>query len=82
MKGQAPERSRRDASFSWSGAIWTGIMAVAMYGLYCLHEYRVLSEEQIVLLAFVAVPIAAFLLSRKGQVRGETAGARKDERSE
>ncbi|MDE8652829.1 hypothetical protein [Novosphingobium album (ex Liu et al. 2023)] len=83
MKGQAPERSPPDASFTWPRAMWTVIMAVLMYGLYCLQDYHILSEEQIMLLIFLAVPIAAFALSGAGQVRadrGEEGRAGKDKR--
>lgn len=71
MKGQAPERSPPDASFSWPRATWTVLLAALMYGLYCLHDYRILNEEQIMLLVFIAVPVAAFVLSGRGQVRAE-----------
>lgn len=72
MKGQAPERSTAGSPFTWSGALWTLIMAALMLGLYALQDYRILSEEQIMLLIFLAVPIAAFVLSGAGQDRSQS----------
>lgn len=71
MKGQAPERPRAGSPFSWAGATWSVIMAAIMYGLYALHDHHILSEEQIMLLIFIAVPIAAFVLSGAGQDKSQ-----------
>ena len=50
------------AVFTWSRALWTLLFAGLAFALYCL-----LSEEQTMLLIFLAVPIAAFFVSGKGQ---------------
>lgn len=63
MKGHAPKRSSPGASFSWHGASWTVVMGAAMYGLYCLRDCRILTEDQIMWLVLIAVPVAAALLS-------------------
>ncbi|WP_255326444.1 hypothetical protein [Sphingobium sp. EM0848] len=42
-------------------------MAAAAYGIYFLHQHRVVTEEQLMLFIFVLVPTAAFLLSGHGQ---------------
>ena len=55
------------AVFTWSRALWTLLFAGLAFALYCLSKYRLLSEEQIMLLIFLAVPIAAFFVSGKGQ---------------
>lgn len=55
------------AVFTWSRALWTLLFAGLAFALYCLSEYRLLSEEQTMLLIFLAVPIAAFFVSGKGQ---------------
>lgn len=57
------------AVFTWARALWSIVLAGLTFGLYCLSEYRILSEEQIMLLIFVAVPVAAFFISGKGQDR-------------
>ena len=72
MKGQAPERPSAGSPFSWSGAIWSVIMAALAYGLYALQDNRILSEEQIMLLIFIAVPVAAFIMSGSGQDRSQS----------
>ncbi|HEX7854827.1 MAG TPA: hypothetical protein VF503_14145 [Sphingobium sp.] len=74
MKGRAPERPNAGSPFSWSGAMWSVVMAAITYGLYALQEYRILSEEQIILLIFIALPTAAFFLSGSGQDRSESGG--------
>ncbi len=72
MEGRTPERSPAGSPFSWSGALWTVIMAALMAGLYALQDYRILSEQQIILLILLAVPIAAFVLSGAGQDRTQS----------
>ena len=74
MKGQAPERPSAGSPFSSSGAIWSAIMAAIAYGLYALQDNRILSEEQIMLLIFIAVPVAAFILSGSGQDSSQGGG--------
>ncbi|WP_395396120.1 hypothetical protein WBP07_22625 (plasmid) [Novosphingobium sp. BL-8A] len=53
--------------FSWTGAIWSGVAAVSAYCLYYSHRHGILTEIQIELLVFLAVPVAAFVLSGIGQ---------------
>jgi len=55
------------AVFTWPRALWTLLLAGLTFILYCLNEYRLLREEQIMLLIFLAAPIAAFFVSGKGQ---------------
>lgn len=55
------------AVFTWPRALWTLLLAGLTFILYCLSEYNLLREEQIMLLIFLAVPIAAFFVSGKGQ---------------
>ncbi|WP_257558444.1 PrgI family protein [Sphingobium sp. CFD-2] len=77
MKGQRSEPSDISPVPTWSSIIWTLIMAAAAYGIYFLRHHRILTEEQLMLLLFVMVPIAAFLLSGYGQDRSaEEAGLR------
>lgn len=71
MKGQRSRGSSALVSRVWYGAAWMVIMAAALYGLYCLCEYRIMAEEQAMLLAFVAVPVVGFLLSGAGQDRSQ-----------
>ena len=72
IMGQAPKKQAPVGSFSWSGVMWTIVMAVGAAGLYTLQEYRVLSEEMFIFLIIIAVPIAAFCLSGVGQDRSDT----------
>lgn len=74
MKGQRSKQTRAHASLSWSGVISTFIMAAIFLGLHYLYRHGVMTEEQLMLLIFIAVPIAAFLLSGRGQdgSQGET----------
>lgn len=55
------------AIFTLQRALWTLGFAGLAFILYCLSEYRLLREEQIMLLIFLAVPITAFFVSGKGQ---------------
>ena len=55
------------AVFTWSRVLWTLLCSGLAFVLYCLSEYHLLSEEPIMLLIFLAVPIAAFFVSGKGQ---------------
>lgn len=63
MTGQTPRNRSTRASFTWGRALWTVILAGVTFGLICLSEYEVLSNAQIMLLIFLAVPVAAFLVS-------------------
>ena len=63
MTGQTPRNRSTQASFTWGRALWTVILAGVAFGLFCLSEYQVLTNAQIMLLIFVAVPIAAFFVS-------------------
>lgn len=77
MKGLIPGgRSSSGASFTWPRALWTVILAAMAFGLYCLQEYRILSEEQLMLLILVAVPVGAFVLSGTGQDTSDEATER------
>lgn len=68
MKGLLPGGPpSAGASFTWPRALWTVILAAMTFGLYCLREYRILSEEQLILLILVAVPVGVFVLSGMGQ---------------
>ena len=69
--GQVPKKPAPAGSFSWSGVLWTVVMAVGAAGLYALQAYRILSEEMLILLIVIAVPIAAFCLSGVGQDRSD-----------
>jgi len=42
-------------------------MAAVMLGIYTLHDRRIITEEQMTFVIFLAVPIAAFLFSKRGQ---------------
>jgi len=42
-------------------------MAAVMLGIYILHDRRIITEEHMTLVIFLAVPIAAFLFSKRGQ---------------
>jgi len=66
MRGQR-SKSPKGASFSWSRAGWTVIMAAVMLGIYVLQERRILTEQQLILVTFLAIPVAAFFLSGRGQ---------------
>lgn len=69
MEGQQSTRTPTGANFTWHRALWTVVMAAAAGGLYCLHQHRIMTEEQLMLLVFLLVPVAAFLLSGRGQDR-------------
>jgi len=69
MDRRMPQRPDAGSSFAWSGVMCSAIMAAIASGLYALHDHHVLSEEQILLLLFMAIPIAAFILSGAGQDR-------------
>lgn len=69
MAGRLRERLPKGSPFSWPAALWSVALAAATYGLYCLREYHILSEQQLVLLIFIIVPASAFILSRVGQDR-------------
>ncbi|WP_254515812.1 hypothetical protein [Novosphingobium sp. G106] len=71
MKWRAEKPPTPGSPFSWLGMIWSVVMAAIMYGLYLLHDFRVLSEEQIMLFVFIVVPVAAFVLSGAGQDRSQ-----------
>lgn len=75
MPGRAPEPRSWGSGFTWPAAAWTVLIALATYGLFQLQEYRILSEEQLILLILVLVPVAAFLLSGVGQDRTQELGA-------
>lgn len=77
MKGLMPGGpSSSGASFTWPRALWTVILAAMAFGLYCLREYRILSEEQLMLFILVAVPAGAFVLSGMGQDTSDAAAER------
>lgn len=42
-------------------------MAAVMLGIYVLQERRILTEQQLILVTFLAIPVAAFFLSGRGQ---------------
>ena len=67
MTGRLRDRLPKGSPFSWTAALWTVVLAAATYGLSCLRDRRILSEEQLFLVIFIAVPVAAFILSGKGQ---------------
>lgn len=71
MGGQQLIKPPAGAGFSWHGALWTVIVAAAAGGIYCLYQHRIMTEEQLMLLIFVTVPVAAFLLSGHGQVQSD-----------
>ncbi|MFC0306270.1 hypothetical protein [Rhizorhabdus histidinilytica] len=49
------------------------LFAAAALAFYCLSEHRILSEEQLMLLLFIALPVGAFTLSGMGQDSSDTA---------
>ncbi|MFD2498760.1 hypothetical protein ACFSTI_07715 [Rhizorhabdus histidinilytica] len=51
----------------------TVLFAAAALAFYCLSEHRILSEEQLMLLLFIALPVGAFTLSGMGQDSSDTA---------
>jgi hypothetical protein len=55
-------------------------MAAGAAGLVALQKSRFLSEEMLILLIFVAVPVAAFCLSGKGQDHSGDQPTPKDKR--
>ncbi|HWV12043.1 MAG TPA: hypothetical protein VN110_02005 [Sphingobium sp.] len=59
------------AVFTWSRCFWTVAMAGVGFAIYACTQYRLLSEEQLILLVFLAVPVAAFFISGTGQDRSE-----------
>lgn len=69
MKGQRSKPPNARPPFNWHHVAWTLIMAAAAYGIYFLHQHRIATEEQLMLLIFVLVPVVAFLLSGRGQDR-------------
>lgn len=78
--GQVPKKRAPGSPFSWSGVLWTLAMAAGAAGLVALQKSRILSEEMLILLVFVAVPVAAFCLSGKGQDRSDDQPTPKDKR--
>ena len=64
---QVPKRRALGSPFTWNGAFWTVVMAAGAAGLFALQKYRILSEEMLILLIVIAVPVAVFCLSGKGQ---------------
>jgi len=78
--GQVPKKRAGGSPFSWSGALWTLAMAAGAAGLVALQKSRFLSEEMLILLIFVAVPVAAFCLSGKGQDHSGDQPTPKDKR--
>jgi hypothetical protein len=76
--GQVPKKRALGSPFSWSGALWTLAMAAGTAGLVALQNSHFLSEEMLILLVFVAVPVAAFCLSGKGQDRSDDQPAPRD----
>ena len=67
MKARRSNQARASVPFPWSGMLWTFIIAAALFALHDLFRHGVITEEQIMLLTFAAVPIATFLLSGRGQ---------------
>jgi hypothetical protein len=67
IKGQRIRQLPAGRSFFWPGVVWVVVMISAVCGLYYLHQNRIVTEEQLMLSIFVAVPVFAFLLSGKGQ---------------
>lgn len=67
MKGRRSDTPPASAAFSWGSAVWTLVTAAAMLGLYYVHRQRIINEKQFILLIFIAVPVAAFLLADWGQ---------------
>lgn len=59
------------AVFTWSRCFSTLAMAGVGFVIYACTQYRLLSEEQLILLVFIAVPLAAFFISGIGQDRSE-----------
>jgi hypothetical protein len=78
--GQVPKKRALGSPFSWSGVLWTLAMAAGTAGLVALQKSRILSEEMLILLVFVAVPVAAFCLSGKGQDRSDDQPTPRDKR--
>lgn len=69
MKARRSNQARASVPFPWSGVLWTFIIAAAFFALHYLFRHGVMTEEQIMLLTYAAVPIATFLLSGRGQGR-------------
>jgi|UPI000687B481 amino acid permease len=78
MAGPGSGEHLTQATFTWPRALWTLVLAGLMFGLYYLNENRILSEEQIILIVFVAVPVGAFFVSGKGQDMSENRDAAAD----
>lgn len=67
MDGHIPGGPAGTASFAWLRAISTVVVAAGAYGFYVMRRCHILSEEQLILIIFLAVPVATFLLSGLGQ---------------
>ena len=67
MRTPAPRHKAVNAPFFWRGALRIACFAAAALGIYGLSEAHILNEELVMLLLFVALPIAAFALSGAGQ---------------
>ncbi|WP_037506034.1 hypothetical protein [Rhizorhabdus wittichii] len=62
-----PQASSPHVPFAWHRALSTVLFAAAALAFYGLSEHRILSEEQLILLLFIALPVGAFALSGMGQ---------------
>lgn len=67
MNGHIPRGPLGAASFTWRCAMSMVVVAAGGYGSYILRQYHILTEEQLILILFLAVPVAAFVLSGVGQ---------------
>ena len=67
MGRPSPEAPSPHVPFAWHRALTTALFAAAALAFYCLSEHRILSEEQLMLLLFIALPVGAFALSGMGQ---------------
>ncbi|OYW86569.1 MAG: hypothetical protein B7Z20_07195 [Sphingobium sp. 32-64-5] len=76
MKRFAPRQRLARAPFSWRGAVWTLALALFWLGLYDLASHHRVSGWYIMLLIFLAVPLATFMLSSAGQDRANRGGDR------
>jgi Na+/proline symporter len=67
MKNGAASQASEKASFSWFRAFCTIVIAGSAMVFYYLEHREILNEQQLMLISFIAVPIAAFLISGAGQ---------------
>lgn len=67
MKRSAPRQRLARASLSWRGVGWTLALALCWLGLHDLAHHHAFTARHLMILIFLAAPLAAFMLSGGGQ---------------